>query len=204
MLYRCTVRLAVIALMLSIPTVGRLGSVATAAPARQATTVDAGDNFFEPRNVTVRAGTTVQWTNMGQNPHTVTADNGAFNSGNLNSGQGFSFTFSTAGTYPYYCEYHGSRGGQGMAGTITVTAAEAAAPTPAQPAAQAPAAPAQPAAQPAAPAQPAAQPAPQAPPQQTMPATGNTGSGSVAILALALISAMFGLVLRLRGKRYAG
>jgi plastocyanin len=194
MLYRCTVRLAVIALMLSIPTVGRLGGVATAAPARQATTVDAGDDFFEPRNLTVRAGTTVQWTNMGQRPHTVTADNGAFNSGNLNSGQGFSFTFSTAGTYPYYCEYHGSRGGQGMAGTITVTAAEAAAPAPAQPAAQAP----------AAPAQPAAQPATQAPPQQTMPATGSPGSGSVAILALALIIAMFGLVLRLRGKRYAG
>ncbi len=197
MLYRWIVRFAVAAaLLLVFPLVGRLGAVA-AAPAQQAVAVEAGDNFFEPRNLTVRAGTTVRWANTGQRPHTVTADTGAFNSGNLDPGANFSFTFNSAGTYPYFCEYHGTRGGQGMAGTITVTAAEAAAP--AQPEAQ-PAAPAQPAAQPAAPAQPEAQPAA---PSSTLPATGTSGSGGAAIVALALIAAALGLALRLRVKRSA-
>ena len=179
MLYRWIVRFAVAAaLLLVFPLVGRLGAVA-AAPAQQAVAVEAGDNFFEPRNLTVRAGTTVRWANTGQRPHTVTADNGAFDSGNLDPGANFSFTFNRAGTYAYFCEYHGSRGGQGMAGTITVTAAQAAAP-------------AQPAAQPAAPSR--GQPS-------TLPDTGTSGSGGAAILALALIVAAVGLALRLRSKR---
>ena len=185
MMYRWIVRFAVAAaLLLVFPLVGRLGAVA-AAPAQQAVAVEAGDNFFEPRNLTVRAGTTVRWANTGQRPHTVTADTGAFDSGNLDPGANFSFTFNSAGTYPYFCEYHGTRGGQGMAGTITVTAAQAAAP-------------AQPAAQPAAPAQPEAQPAA---PSSTLPATGTSGSGGAAIVALALIAAALGLALRLRAKR---
>ena len=206
MLYRWAIRFATVAaLLLGFLTAGRLGSVATAAPARQTVEVEADDNYFEPKALTVKAGTKVVWGNEGQRPHTITADNGAFNSGNLGTGASFSFTFAQAGTYPYYCEYHGGPGGQGMAGTITVTAAEAAAP--AQPAAQPVAqAPAQPAAQPAAqaPAQPAAQPAVQAPAQPTLPATGTSGSGSMFIVTLALIVATLGLALRLRGERSAG
>lgn len=50
-----------------------------------------------------------------------------FASGDLNNGQSFSHTFSTAKVVKYYCRYHGGPNGQGMSGTITVTAAGTAA-----------------------------------------------------------------------------
>jgi plastocyanin len=48
-------------------------------------------------------------------PHTATASDGSFDSGNLNPGQSFSFTFATPGSFPYVCQYHA-----GMQGTIVV------------------------------------------------------------------------------------
>jgi plastocyanin len=62
-------------------------------------------------------GTVVTWTNSDVVAHTATATNpqGAFNSGNLNTGQSYSFTFDTAGTYDYFCSYHPF-----MKGTIIV------------------------------------------------------------------------------------
>jgi plastocyanin len=53
--------------------------------------------------------------------HTVTADDGSFDSGTLSSGKSFSYTFNTAGDFPYHCTFHGGPGGEGMAGTVTVT-----------------------------------------------------------------------------------
>jgi plastocyanin len=47
--------------------------------------------------------------------HTLTADQGAFDSNNLSPGNAFSFTFSQAGTYTYHCKIHPS-----MMGTILV------------------------------------------------------------------------------------
>ena len=79
-------------------------------------------NFkFTPAQLTVKVGTTVVWTSEDNAPHTVTADDGSFDSGNLKKGDSFKFTFTKAGTFPYYCAYHGTAGGGGMAGTITVT-----------------------------------------------------------------------------------
>jgi plastocyanin len=75
-----------------------------------------GDNFFNPANITVTPGTTVCWTNRGQVAHTVTATGGAFNSGNMNPGATFSFTFNTPGSYGYLCAYHPE-----MVGTVNVT-----------------------------------------------------------------------------------
>lgn len=77
-------------------------------------------NFSYGSPLTVKAGTTVVWVNRDKAPHTVTADNGAFASGTLNPGDTFSFTFAQAGTFPYYCEFHGNQGGVGMAGTVRV------------------------------------------------------------------------------------
>ncbi|MBO9572141.1 MAG: cupredoxin family copper-binding protein [Chitinophagaceae bacterium] len=57
-------------------------------------------------STTVKAGTTVTWTNNDNVAHTVTADDGSFNSGNLAVGGTFSHKFSTAGTFNYHCEYH--------------------------------------------------------------------------------------------------
>jgi plastocyanin len=76
---------------------------------------------FTPAQLTVKVGTTVVWTSEDGVPHTVTADDGSFNSGNLNKGDSFKFTFTKAGKFPYYCAYHGTAGGGGMSGTITVT-----------------------------------------------------------------------------------
>lgn len=84
--------------------------------------VDVMDSYFTPKNITVTEGDTILWTNKGSIMHTVTADNGLFNSGSLLSNQTFSQTFNSVGTYPYYCIPHGSPGGVGMSGTITVNA----------------------------------------------------------------------------------
>ena len=73
-------------------------------------------NFaFNPMELTVPVGSTVTWTNIDSVAHTATADDGIFNSGNLNPGQSFSFEFEKAGTYTYNCSYHLS-----MRGTIIV------------------------------------------------------------------------------------
>jgi plastocyanin len=71
----------------------------------------AGGNYM-PANITVVIGVnnTVEWINNDTDtPHTVTSNSGdpaSFNSGNLNPGQTYTFTFTVAGTYEYYCEYH--------------------------------------------------------------------------------------------------
>jgi plastocyanin len=122
--------------------------VAEAAPAAEAETlnIDIADNTFGPNKITVPVGAKVVWTHKGQKPHTVTADDGSFSSGKLDAGATFAQTFEQPGTFPYFCEFHGGKGGEGMAGTIVVadqSAAAAPAPAAAAPAptaaAQAPA-----------------------------------------------------------------
>ena len=65
------------------------------------------DNFsFGPAELTVRVGTTVKWTNRDDIPHTVVSTDRVFKSKVLDTDETFSFTFSTAGTYPYFCSIH--------------------------------------------------------------------------------------------------
>lgn len=63
---------------------------------------------FTPSTITVTAGTTITWTNKDSYAHTVTSDSKLFDSGNIANGGTFSFTFATAGTYPYHCTIHTS------------------------------------------------------------------------------------------------
>jgi plastocyanin len=72
---------------------------------------------FSPATITVVLGqnNTVTFVNKDTAPHTVTADGGAFDSGNLNSGASWTHTFATAGTFTYHCAYH-----SWMKGTIRV------------------------------------------------------------------------------------
>lgn len=66
------------------------------------------DNFsFTPATVTVAAGTTVTWTNDDDVPHTVVSDDTkTFRSKALDTGDHFSYTFTKAGKYPYFCSVH--------------------------------------------------------------------------------------------------
>lgn len=74
---------------------------------------------FSPDPVTVVIGVnnTVMWVNDDSAPHTVTANNGAFGSGNIAPTGTFTFTFTTPGTYAYHCIYH-----PWMVGTVIVKA----------------------------------------------------------------------------------
>jgi plastocyanin len=65
------------------------------------------DNFsFGPQTLNVAVGTTVTWINHDDIPHTVVSNDGVFKSKVLDTDDRFSFTFSKAGTYPYFCSIH--------------------------------------------------------------------------------------------------
>jgi plastocyanin len=76
------------------------------------------DFDFDPPDVAIQPGDTVMWVNRGNTPHTVTSDDGLFDSEVLNPGESFMFTFPEAGTFSYHCEIHPF-----MTGSVTVGAA---------------------------------------------------------------------------------
>ena len=96
---------------------------ATSTPAPAGPLSPSGDDYqveiedfaFAPGSLTVKVGTTVTWTNKDDIGHTATSDTGVFDSGTLQKGQSYSFTFSQAGTYGYFCKPHPY-----MVGTIIV------------------------------------------------------------------------------------
>jgi plastocyanin len=64
------------------------------------------DNFtFSPAELTVKVGTTVTWTNHDDIPHTIVSA-GKFRSKTLDTDNSFSFTFTAAGDYKYFCSLH--------------------------------------------------------------------------------------------------
>jgi plastocyanin len=65
------------------------------------------DNFsFTPKEITVAKGTTVTWVNRDDVPHTVVGNAGAFRSKALDTDEKYSFTFSDAGSFSYFCSVH--------------------------------------------------------------------------------------------------
>ena len=71
------------------------------------------DNFaFGPQAITVPVGTTVTWTNNDDIPHTAVSIDGVFKSKVMDTDEKFSYTFTNAGTYPYYCTIHPKMTGQ--------------------------------------------------------------------------------------------
>jgi plastocyanin len=95
------------------------GAAVMAAPAGGTDTAVKIDNFtFAPQRVNVKAGTTITWTNQDDIPHTVTSATKAFRSKALDTDDKFSFTFTTAGVYEYFCSLHPH-----MTGTIVVEGA---------------------------------------------------------------------------------
>jgi amicyanin len=96
------------------------GVLIARAQAPAAATAVSIDNFtFTPPTVTVKAGTTVTWSNKDDIPHGIASANNAFaKSKALDTDDSYSFTFTTPGTYQYFCYIHPH-----MTGTIVVEAA---------------------------------------------------------------------------------
>jgi plastocyanin len=77
-------------------------------------------NFkFEPKEITVKPGTTVTWVNDG-GKHTINADTDEFKSQDITAGGTFQHKFTKPGDYPFYCKYHGDKGGVRMSGVVHV------------------------------------------------------------------------------------
>ena len=78
--------------------------------------VSISDFAFHESEVFVTTGSEVTWTNGDGFAHSVVATDGAFHSDSLGTGDSFTTTFDTAGTYTYVCGIHGA-----MTGTVVVT-----------------------------------------------------------------------------------
>jgi len=105
-------------LLSTVPAVAVI-AILTAAPAGAEETQVKIDNFtFSPQQLTVKSGATVTWINQDDIPHVVVSDVRQFKSNALDTDDKFSFTFSTPGTYKYFCALHPH-----MTGIIVVQAA---------------------------------------------------------------------------------
>src|SRR5258708_6748091 len=85
------------------------------APMAQKVRVEIRNFRFDPKDVVVASGTTVEWTDAGGR-HMVEAEDGSFKSETLTAGGKFEHRFERAGTFPYFCTFHGSKGGHDMVG----------------------------------------------------------------------------------------
>jgi plastocyanin len=117
-----TVRSALVAAALGAATATMLAAVVLPGWAQNAAPTGAVsiDNFtFTPASLTVKAGTTVTWSNKDDIPHGIASSNNAFKKSKaLDTDDSYSFTFTTPGTYQYFCYIHPH-----MVGTIVVEAA---------------------------------------------------------------------------------
>jgi plastocyanin len=88
------------------PVPQEMGADTAGAKATSTLSARVEDFSFVPARLEVERGTTVTWTNQGQVIHTVTANDGSFDSGEIDSGANGSVRFSRPGTYAYHCTPH--------------------------------------------------------------------------------------------------
>jgi plastocyanin len=100
---------------LSVAILGGMGSSIAAAAETEAPKVVVKDFMFTPISLTVKAGSTVTWVNLDDEPHTVVSNTQLFRSGALDTNETFSFKFIEPGTYHFTCSIHPR-----MVGTIVV------------------------------------------------------------------------------------
>jgi plastocyanin len=106
---------ALVAAMLLGPIIGAMLAYGTVAAedAKGAPNEVIIDNFtFTPKDLTVAVGTTVKWVNHDDIPHNVVEKNKTFRSKALDTDDSFSYTFTTAGTFDYFCGLHPHMVGQ--------------------------------------------------------------------------------------------
>lgn len=96
--------------------VGRSSPAKAGTPASSPAVIVIEGSSFNPASITVKAGTEVIWKNKDSSPHTVTADDGSFDSGSLNQGEEFRRKLVKTGTLSYSCDIHAY-----MSGKIVVT-----------------------------------------------------------------------------------
>jgi plastocyanin len=94
---------------------GSEGGVSSVAEIPNPSAITVKNFMFSPTPLTVKAGTTVTWTNMDDEPHTVVSDTGVFKSGGMDTNESFSFKFDKPGTYHFTCTIHPR-----MVGTVVV------------------------------------------------------------------------------------
>src|SRR5215203_2497787 len=102
-------------------------------PIQHVASVAIADHYFDVADIAIEPGTTVLWVNEGKVPHTVTADDGSFDSGELNPGDSYIVTFLGSGRLSYHCQLHPEMvgsvtvgGGDGGGGEVAPTGEEAA------------------------------------------------------------------------------
>ena len=104
-------RALVVALLLG-PVIGAMPAFGAVA-AQDATNVITIDNFtFSPKELMVAVGTTVKWVNHDDIPHTVVEKKTTFRSKALDTDDSYSFTFTSAGAFDYFCGLHPHMVGQ--------------------------------------------------------------------------------------------
>ena len=101
--------------LLAVVLLGSLVAARVGAADEATIQVSAKNFMFTPASITVKAGTTVTWVNLDDEPHTVFSDAGLFRSSALDTKERFSFKFEKAGTYHYLCTIHPR-----MLGTVVV------------------------------------------------------------------------------------
>ena len=84
-------------------------------PIQHVASVAIADHYFDVADIAIEPGTTVLWVNEGKVPHTVTADDGSFDSGELYPGDSYIVTFLGSGRLSYHCQLHSE-----MVGSVTV------------------------------------------------------------------------------------
>lgn len=94
----------------SSPRTKQASSPTAAPPAGDPVTITGFE--YAPRAATVNLGTRVTWTDEDAANHSVTADDGSFDVGNIRQGGHGSHTFGKAGTFAYHCTYHPSMHGR--------------------------------------------------------------------------------------------
>jgi plastocyanin len=99
-------------------------------PATTATGSEAQiDDFsFSPSSISVPVGSTVMWRNAGEAPHTVTAEDGSFDSDMIAAGGSWVWTFDAVGTFRYTCSFHPEM--EGVVEIMAATAIVSPSPTP--------------------------------------------------------------------------
>jgi len=104
-------RVALIALTLARAAIGATAVTSTQGPNE----IRISSFMFMPMELTVKAGSTVTWTNLDDEAHTVVSVTGLFRSGALDTSERFAFAFDKPGVYHFTCSLHPR-----MVGTVIV------------------------------------------------------------------------------------